>query len=591
MTYTSSYQSPQVTGTSVYSPFNRNSAAAAPGAYPGSSPSPTQPSMGADAFVPVASPEDMDRVASSIDEKIARIRQAFSQPAPGAMPAPAQPAGPPISQEEIQWALQLEEKAKNGQQPTAQDAARYEDIAKRLAASQQQPQAQPQQPAAPAAAQVTQEEVQWALQLEQKVKGGQEPTAQDAARYEDIAKRLAAAQQQPQAQPQQPAGPPISQEEIQWALQLEEKAKNGQQPTAQDAARYEDIAKRLAAAQQQPAGPTAPGARDWSSWSQPFAPPGASPMPLPIAAPGSGQPVVTVPTSLRGSPQTPPAVAMTQYAPATLSPQPQMPVQQPVAPQAVAPQAAAPQMGNVSQQEVQWALQLEQRVKDQKYQPNAQEIAAYENIAQRLNAAQQQPQQPVQQPVQQYAPQQPVPQMQGTPPPPQQQQLPVQQPVAPQAAAPQMGNVSQQEVQWALQLEQRVKEQKYQPNAQEIAAYDNIAQRLTAAQQQPQQPVQQYAPQQQVPQQYAQQPQQVMMPPTPQQVQIVPQQYPSVQGQTPQYITQPQPFVPQQPQVAQQQQMPPGYQQQPGMPQMPPPGGQKPGFTDRLKTAWNALWG
>jgi hypothetical protein len=595
MTYTSSYQS-QVPGSSVYSPFNRNGAGATPGVYPGDATSPAQPAMASDAFVPVASPEDMDRVVSSIDEKIARIRQAFSQPAPAAgMPPPGQPAAAPVSQEEVQWALQLEQKVKGGQQPTAQETARYEDIAKRLAGAQQpqQPQ-QPSAPAAPAAAPVSQEEVQWALQLEQKVKGGQQPTAQETARYEDIAKRLSAAQQP--AAPTAPAAPaaaPVSQEEIQWALQLEQKVKGGQQPTAQEAARYEDIAKRLAAAQQpqQPAAPGATppaGARDWNGWSKPFAPPGASPMPLPIAAPGSGQPVVTVPTSLRGSPQTPPAVAMTQYAPATLPPAPQAPVmpQQPMMPQQpqapMAPQAAAPQMGNVSQQEIQWALQLEQRVKEQRYQPNAQEVAAYENIAQRLNAAQAPAQQPAAQMTQPPAPRPQMPAQQ-----PQQPMVPQQPqaPMAPQAAAPQMGNVSQQDIQWALQLEQRVKEQRYQPNAQEVAAYENIAQRLNAAQAPAQQPA---------PQMVAQQaPQQVMMPPTPQQVPIVPQQYPHVQGQTPQYIVSPQPFVPQQ----QPQQVPPGYQQAAGMPQQPPgmpgmpPPGQKPGFTDRLKTAWNALWG
>ncbi|PIQ25814.1 hypothetical protein COW36_21985 [bacterium (Candidatus Blackallbacteria) CG17_big_fil_post_rev_8_21_14_2_50_48_46] len=598
MTYTSGYQS-QVPGTSVYSPFNRNGAGtpAPAGNYPGYSPTgpASAPAMGSDAFVPVSSPEDMDRVVSSIDDKIARIRQAFSQPSPApGMPtgAPQAPAVPQVSQDEIQWALQLEQKVKGGQQPTAQETARYEDIAKRLAAAQQAP-AAPTAPQAPAAPQVSQDEIQWALQLEQKVKGGQQPTAQETARYEDIAKRLAAAQQAPAAAPsapQAPAAPQVSQDEIQWALQLEQKVKGGQQPTAQETARYEDIAKRLAAAQQAPAtAPTAPnGNRDWSNWSKPFAPPAASAMPLPIAAPGSGQPVVTVPTSLRGAPQTPPAVAMTQPVPASLTPAPMMPQA------ATAPQQ--PPTGNVSQQEIQWALQLEQRVNQQKYQPTAQETAAYQNIAQRLSAAQSQPQTAPVQPAPQFQPQTAPPAAQPFQP---QTLPPASQPMMPQAAtAPQqpaqapsqMGNASQQEIQWALQLEQRVKQQGYQPSAQEVAAYENIAQRLSAAP-----PQQAAAPQmapQGVPQQRPGMPpqgQQVMMPPTPQQVPIVPQQYPYVQQQTPQYIVQPQPFVPPQPQA---QMAPPGYQQQQvaGMPQVPPPG-QKPGFADRMKNAWNALWG
>jgi hypothetical protein len=40
----------------------------------------------------------------------------------------------------------------------------------------------------------------------------------------------------------------------------------------------------------------------------------------------------------------------------------------------------------VSQLEIQWALALEERVKNQNYKPNENELAAYENIAKRLQS-------------------------------------------------------------------------------------------------------------------------------------------------------------------------------------------------------------
>ncbi|MEZ0371459.1 MAG: hypothetical protein ACAI44_20370, partial [Candidatus Sericytochromatia bacterium] len=391
MTYTSGYQ-PQNTGASAYSPFNRSGpAGSAYSGYPAAVPtngygaSQNPQGMGSDVFLPPASSEDIDTLSGSIDSKIARIRQAFSQGAsPPAGPQGAQqPAASPVPQADIQWALQLEQKVKTqSYQPTQQETARYEDIAKKLAAAQQAPQQGAQQPAAPP---IPEADIQWALQLEQKVKTqSYQPTQQETARYEDIAKKLTAAQQAPQQGAQQPAAPPIPEADIQWALQLEQKVKTqSYQPTQQETARYEDIAKKLAAAQQAPQAPQqtgqAPGGpRNWSDWSKPFSVPAAPNMPLPIAG-SNGQPVMNVPTSLRGAPQTPPAAVLNQ------PPGSQAPTQ---------PGAAGRLPANVSQQEVQWALQLEQKVNTQQYQPTPQETAQYQNIAQRMAAGQQAPQQP-----------------------------------------------------------------------------------------------------------------------------------------------------------------------------------------------------
>lgn len=504
MTSTNGYQP---TGPSAYSPFNRSAATApaAPpqyGAYSPAGAPPSAPAMGVDSYLPPSSPEDMDRLSSSIDSKIAQIRQAFSQPGPMTPgPQTMAPAAAPaaVSQADVQWALDLENKVKGGQQPSPQDVARYEDIARRLQAAQTGAQA----PAAPT----------------------QAPTAPA------------------------PAAPAVPEADIQWALELETKVNAGQQPSPQDIARYEDIARRLQAAQagaQAPAAPAATnGPRDWANWSRPFATPSVPNMPLPMAGP-SGSPSIHVPTSLRGAPPSQPSAQAPAGVPTSLrapAPAPQM-----------AP-AQAPQLpGGVSQQEIEWAMQLEARVNQQNYQPTPQEMSQYENIAQRLQAGQQAPQQPT---------------------------APAQQPMAPmtappQAPAPQMpapqapGGVSQQELDWALQLENRANNQGYQPTAQEMAQYENIAQRLQASRQGAPQQAGAYQPP--VPQQS-----QFQQPTVP----VVPQNYPMVQpGAAPQYLQAPQPFVP--PQQAAQ------YPQQPGAPM--PPQQQSPGMMDRLKNAWSALW-
>lgn len=666
MTYTSGYQSPNTAGQSAYSPFNRAQApqqtppgqyAGYPPAVGGDNPFPVQngSTLGADTYLAPSSPEEIDALSGNIDSKIAEIRRAFSQPTAPAVPSPAAPAGAaPISQEEMNWALALENKVKTeGYQPNAQETAQYEQIYAKLQAAQagqQAPQNVPgptasTTPAAPAAApKVSDEEISWALALEQKVNSGHQPTAEETARYNSIFSRLNASEQPAQA----PAGPqasapPVSQEEMNWALALENKVKTeGYQPNAQETARYEQIYAKLQAAQQAaqtapaaPGAPTAPGApatdtpRNWAQWSQPFNVPAAPTMPLPIAGPG-GQPVVNVPTSLRGAPQNPPAAVLNQApgqsnammaaAPSAAPSQAEIDwalqlearVQQghqpnaqetaqyqdiarrlqaaqqaPAAPAAPAPQggqptAPTPQPGSppplppgVSQQDIDWALQLENRVQ-QGHQPNAQEMARYQEIAQKLQAAQnavaagQQPPAPAPAPQQQPMSQPPAP-------------VPAPQPAAPQGQAQGLPNgLTQQDIQWAMDLEARVNQQGYQPNQQEIQRHADIAQRLQAAP----------APQQAAPPAFnpnAGGVQQVV-PQGPQSIPIMPQGYPQVQPQTPQMV------VPYQPSSNSQIPLPAGPQgyapgqMPPGGPPPPAPQAQSPGFMARLGNAWNALW-
>lgn len=630
MTYTNGYQSPNVAGQSAYSPFNRaQQAPQQPGQYAGYPPAvggenpfpgaPSGSTLGADTYLPPSSPEEMDSLSGNIDSKIAEIRRAFSQPTPSSAPqasVPGAQAAPPVSQDEMNWALTLENKVKTqNYQPTPQETAQYEQIFNRLQAAAQGGQAPATTPGATApAAPVSDEEISWALDLEQKVNGGYQPTAEETSQYNSIFNRINAPQTSATPGASSPAASPVSQEDMNWALTLENKVKTqNYQPTPEETAKYEQIFSRLQAAQQaatqSPGTPPQVGAtdqRNWSQWSQPFNVPAAPTMPLPIAGPG-GQPIVNVPTSLRGAPQTPPSAVLNRApgqatatgAPAAApaqaeidwalqletrvqqghEPTPQETAQYqdiarrlqaaqsgaPAAPPAgtmapqTAPQAGPPPLpAGVTQADIDWALQLEARAQ-QGQQPNPQETARYQQIAQKLQAAQNavatQQQQPV---APSTMPQQPA--------------------ATPQGAQALPNGLTQQDIQWAMDLEARVNQQGYQPNQQELERHGNIAQRLQAPapQQAPMYPQQQGGVQQVVPQ-------------GPQAVQIMPQGYPQVQGQTPQMVV---PYQPGNNQIP----LPAGPQQGYAPGQMPPGGppppaqSQSTGIMTRLGNAWNALW-
>lgn len=102
----------------------------------------------------------------------------------------------------------------------------------------------PSAPTTLAPAGIDQADIDWALALEKRVKEGGTPTAAETARYEDIARRLMALQQIRET------GPAVSQAEIDWALALEARVSNGGAPSAPEQARYEDIVRRLQARQQ-----------------------------------------------------------------------------------------------------------------------------------------------------------------------------------------------------------------------------------------------------------------------------------------------------------------------------------------------------
>ncbi|PKL76928.1 MAG: hypothetical protein CVV27_07735, partial [Candidatus Melainabacteria bacterium HGW-Melainabacteria-1] len=121
-------------------------------------------------------------------------------------------------------------------------------------------------PAAPVASNgaPTPEEVQWAAQLQQMVQQGYQATEQEVARYTDIYNRTQAAQgagtaqppvqpqpQQPSYQTQPPAAPTApgtvtinvaaADPELQWAMELLNRYRQGYQPSASELVMYERI--------------------------------------------------------------------------------------------------------------------------------------------------------------------------------------------------------------------------------------------------------------------------------------------------------------------------------------------------------------
>jgi hypothetical protein len=294
----------------------------------------------------------VEKTSNAFDDAMAKLtgKNVFSPQSTGQTTTQSPPAG--VTQEEMNWALALEQKVQNEKYtPNAQETAAYQAIAAKMAAGKS---------SQPAVTGATQEEVTWALALEKKVKTeNYTPNAQETAAYQNIAAKLAASKSgQPSTAP---ATSGATQQEIDWALALEKKVKSeNYTPNAQETAAYQAIAAKLAAAKSQ-----------------------------------TSQTAQTT--------QAPPAGA--------------------------------------TQQEIDWALALEQKVKTQNYQPNAQETAAYQAIAKKLTAGN-----TAQNPAQ-------------------------------TAAKP----VTQQEIDWALAIEQKVKTQNYQPTPQETATYQDIAHRLQAA--------------------------------------------------------------------------------------------------------------
>jgi hypothetical protein len=424
------------------------------------------------------------------------VQQPVFQP-PAQQPTSLPLASGPVNQQELQWALDLQTRITNQTyQPSAQEAAQYDNIQKRYAA-QQTPASQPTAPAS-SGQPVTQQELDWALDLQNRITTqNYQPTQQEADTYTDIFNRY---QNQPQpaapTTPTTPARPApgttapvridnsVSSQELQWAMDLQHRIDNqNYRPTQQDIIRYTDIYNRYQASQQEAA-------------SKP-----------PVVAPQPSQPAAPVVAPQPAQPAPPTQPAAPQPSPGGNSTHPNAVAYQDVqwsrqlegrmvdghrpteaevnryndiqmrismfgiqaAP--AAPVAPAQQASGVTQSEVDWAMQLQHKVQFESYAPSEQEVAAYTDIYSRYQqqvaaeqAAAQQPVAPAQQPAP-VAPQQPV---------------TVQVNVGgPQGA---VNPPTQQELDWAMRLQTMIQQQGYQASDHEMEVYTDIYNRAQGAQ-------------------------------------------------------------------------------------------------------------
>jgi hypothetical protein len=395
--------------------------------------------------------------------------------------APTQNMG--ISQDELNWAIAIEDKVKQGYKPTNEETQAYQNIAAKMAAAKNQS----TQQAGQLPAGVSQQEIDWALQLETKVKGGYTPTQQETQAYQGIAAKMAAAKNQPTQQAGQlPAG--VSQQEIDWALQLETKVKGGYTPTQQETQAYQALAAKISSSQTTQQTPSTQSTQQAGQL-----PAGVSQQEIDWA--------LQLETKVKGG-----------YTPTQ---------QETQAYQALAAkisssnnkQAGVTQAPQVTQQEIDWALALEAKVKGG-YTATPDETATYQNIAHKLQAQQQSGNTGNQNGKDWQAWSQPfsVPRnlFQTTP-------RIIQVPATLRSSSstlptytvanngPSLGNTanvpktlttgktanvsnaqvpSKSEIDWALQLEEKVKKG-YTPNESELYQYKNIADRLAASQGKP----------------------------------------------------------------------------------------------------------
>lgn len=140
----------------------------------------------------------------------------------------------PVSDAELKWALNLEEKVVKGYQPTAQEFEKYADIAARLAdcnpARQMEDNDVVEVKGPQISDAVSDAELKWALRLEERVVKGYQPSAEEVAAYEAIYTRMTAE-----------SVPDTPEKDLKWAQDLMKKVQQGYQPTAQEIKRYEAI--------------------------------------------------------------------------------------------------------------------------------------------------------------------------------------------------------------------------------------------------------------------------------------------------------------------------------------------------------------
>ena len=429
-------------------------------------------------------------------------------PVPGVpqqQPTQQPTATPPVqtvSQDELNWAMAMQDKIVNGYRPTAQEAAAYENIQQRYAAQQQTAAPSPQLPTGP----VTEDELNWL-----RAQAGKQLSGNDLARYQNITDRYMAQQNNGQVTSPQPSGQlmPVTQAEMDWAVNLQNKIQTqNYQPTAEEVARYKDIFNRY---QNQPTPQAEPTPAPYQPGETPTVGMAKSVTPeemqwamdLQVRSDQGYQPthheiarytdIYNRYEAMNAPEPTPAPQPANPTQPATPAPAPSAPAKHPgatneeiqwaknfenrisqgqsgsaeevnryntiqmklanygIAPSEPTTSAAPAQAGGLTQADIDWAMQLQHRVQYQGYQPTQQEIDRYTQIYNSQQAP---------------APAQPA--------------APA--PAAPAAPAGPASNApTPQEVQWAQQLQNMV-QQGYQATDAEIAKFTDIYNRLQAAQ-------------------------------------------------------------------------------------------------------------
>jgi len=157
---------------------------------------------------------------------------------------------PPVTQEELKWAKNLQTKIRAGYQPTQSERIRYENIYNRQQLALQSKQQNFVPPDVPPP---TPEDIEWAKQLVNKIQTlGYKPNPSEIQRYQEIYNKQKQSRISQEYKKNNPSNTnstqntnTVTQEEINWAKQIQEKVKKGQQVTPQEEARYEQIRQKL----------------------------------------------------------------------------------------------------------------------------------------------------------------------------------------------------------------------------------------------------------------------------------------------------------------------------------------------------------
>lgn len=138
----------------------------------------------------------------------------------------------PIHDSDIKWAIALEKKInKSAYTADSAEMKRYKDIAKRLTEKRDFSSELLADWAKPYTTfpglRPSEQELYWALQLEDKVKRGYQPNAQETASYQNIASRIQSGEAYKDIQIQ-----------VNWALEWLQKTKNGKNGSAAEMAMF-----------------------------------------------------------------------------------------------------------------------------------------------------------------------------------------------------------------------------------------------------------------------------------------------------------------------------------------------------------------